>query len=100
MSQSHLALQWCEGEELVCSSVLLKIISLLLSLIMVTICLVSHKYKAGLTVVACAYLKVGEVLKLSIMISDLTFSAEISELIVWKKYTAWNPQFPGGIFST
>ena len=67
-SQSHLVLQRCEGEELVCSSVLLKIISLLLSLIIITISLLNLKYKAGLTVLACAYLKVNEVLKQSILI--------------------------------
>ena len=68
VSQSHRALQCCEGEELVYSSVLLKIISLLLSLIVITICLLSLKYKAGLTVLACAYLKVNKVLKQSILI--------------------------------
>ena len=67
VSHSHRALQCCEGQELVCSSVLLKIISLLLSLVIITICLLKLKYKAGLTVLACAYLKVKEVLKKSIL---------------------------------
>ena len=63
LSGSHRLLQWCEGQELVCSSVLLKIISLLLSLVIITLCLLNVKYKAALTVLACAYLKVSEGLK-------------------------------------
>ena len=51
--------EWLEGEETVCSSVLVKMVSLLLSLIITTVCLVNLKYKAVLTtLVVCVYLKV------------------------------------------
>ena len=67
VSGSHRLLQWCEGQEVICCSALIKIISLLLSLLIITLCLLNLKYKAGLTVLACAYLKVRQALKQSIL---------------------------------
>ena len=68
LSSSPCLLQWCEGQELLCSSGLLKVLSFLLSLLLITLCLLNLKFKAALTVLACAYLKVKEGLKQPILI--------------------------------